>query len=114
MVDAVEFGPALIVNGQKIEELGSVESLQPRTAIGQTEDLTVLMLVINGRGQGSSMGCRGVDLRDILWEYGAVQACNLDGGSSSVMYYQGRVISSPTTSTNNENGRRLPSAFIVQ
>ncbi len=114
MVDAVEFGPALIVNGQKIEELGSVESLQPRTAIGQTEDLTALMLVINGRGQGSSMGCRGVDLRDILWEYGAVQACNLDGGSSSVMYYQGRVISSPTTSTNNENGRRLPNAFIVQ
>ncbi len=114
MVDAVEFGPALIVNGQKIEELGSVESLQPRTAIGQTEDLTVLMLVINGRGQGSSMGCRGVDLRDILWDYGAVQACNLDGGSSSVMYYQGRVISSPTTSTNNPEGRRLPNSFIVK
>lgn len=114
MVDAVEFGPALIVNGQKIEELGSVESLQPRTAIGQTEDLTVLMLVINGRGQGSSMGCRGVDLRDVLWDYGAVQACNLDGGSSSVMYYQGRVISSPTTSTNNPEGRRLPNAFIVK
>lgn len=114
MVDAVEFGPALIVNSQKIQELGAIESLQPRTAIGQTEDLTVLMLVINGRGQGNSMGCRGVDCRDILWDYGAIQACNLDGGSSSVMYYQGRVINSPTTATNNPDGRRLPNAFIVQ
>ncbi len=114
MVDAVEFGPALIVNGEKMQELSSINSLQPRTAIGQREDKTVLMLVINGRNKGGSMGSRGVDCRDILWDYGAVQASNLDGGSSSVMYYQGRVINSPTTSTGNRDGRRLPNGFIVK
>lgn len=114
MVDAVEFGPAFIVNGKKMDELDKVGSLQPRTAIGQKEDLTVLMLVVDGRYQGGSTGCRGVDCRDILWDYGAVQACNLDGGSSSVMYYQGRVINSPTTSTGNKDGRRLPNGFMVK
>ncbi len=114
MVDAVEFGPALVVNGQKMDELDRVGSLQPRTAIGQREDKTVLMLVVDGRYQGGSTGCRGIDCRDILWDYGAVQACNLDGGSSSVMYYQGRVINSPTTSTGNRDGRRLPNGFVVK
>lgn len=113
LVDAVEFGPALILNGEKLE-IDSHTSLQPRTAIGQTDDLTVLMLVINGRGQGNSLGCRAADCRDILWDYGAVQACNLDGGSSTAMAYQGRTINAPTTSTNNPDGRRLPNAFIVK
>lgn len=114
MVDAVEFGPAFIVNGKKMDELDKIGSLQPRTAIGQREDKSVLMLVVDGRYQGGSTGCRGVDCRDILWDYGAVQACNLDGGSSSVMYYQGRVINSPTTSTGNRDGRRLPNGFMVK
>lgn len=114
MVDAVEFGPAFIVNGKKMDELDKIGSLQPRTAIGQREDKSVLMLVVDGRYQGGSTGCRGVDCRDILWDYGAVQACNLDGGSSSVMYYQGRVINSPTTSTGNQDGRRLPNGFMVK
>lgn len=113
LVDAVEFGPALILNGEKLT-IDTCTSLQPRTAIGQTEDLTVLMLVINGRNQDDSMGCRAADCRDILWDYGAVQACNLDGGSSTAMVYQGRTINSPTTSTGNPDGRRLPNAFIVK
>lgn len=113
LVDAVEFGPALILNGDKLE-IGTHTSLQPRTAIGQTDDLTVLMLVINGRGKDDSLGCRAADCRDILWDYGAVQACNLDGGSSTAMVYQGRTINAPTTSSNNADGRRLPNAFIVK
>ena len=99
---------------RKSRSLVAINSLQPRTAIGQKEDKSVLMLVINGRNQGGSMGNRGVDCRDILWDYGAVQASNLDGGSSSVMYYQGRVINSPTTSTGNRDGRRLPNGFMVK
>ncbi|MBP3311711.1 MAG: phosphodiester glycosidase family protein, partial [Butyricicoccus sp.] len=53
------------------------------------------------------------DCKEILENYGAVQACNLDGGSSSVMYYNGREITHPTTASNNPKGRHLPDAFIV-
>ena len=51
-------------------------------------------------------------LDDMLERYGAVQACNLDGGSSSVMYYNGREISRPSAA-NKVNGRRLPDGFVV-
>ena len=111
--DAVEFGPALIVDGEsKLKSASSGWGLQPRTAIGQTQDKTVLMLVIDGRStrsQGATVG----DCKEILEEYGAVQACNLDGGSSSVMYYNGREITEPTTASNNPHGRKLPDAFVV-
>jgi exopolysaccharide biosynthesis protein len=109
--DAVEFRPALIVNGKNMGASGW--GVQPRTCIGQTADKTVLMLVIDGR-QTHSIGATLEQCTDILLRYGAVQASNLDGGSSSVMYYNGRVITSPTTASMNGKGRYLPDAFIVR
>ena len=47
-------------------------------------------------------------------DYGAVVAGMLDGGSSSVMVYRGREITSPTTLSQNEEGRYLPDAFLVK
>lgn len=111
--DAIEFGPALIVDGEsKLKSASSGWGLQPRTAIGQASDKTVLMLVIDGRSTRSAGATVG-DCKEILENYGAVQACNLDGGSSSVMYYNGREITHPTTASNNPKGRHLPDAFIV-
>jgi exopolysaccharide biosynthesis protein len=49
------------------------------------------MLVIDGR-QLASLGATFTDLAEIMIEYGAVNACNLDGGSSSLMYYNGEYI----------------------
>ena len=49
-----------------------------------------------------------------MGEYGAYQASMLDGGSSSVMVYKGREITSPTTLSQNEEGRTLPDAFLVK
>ena len=93
MVDAVEFGPALIVNGQKIEELGSINSLQPRTAIGQKKDKSVLMLVINGRNQGGSMEAAAwtavifygimARYRHVIWTAGLPLSCITRGASST-------------------------------
>lgn len=114
LVDAIEFGPALLVNGENMMRYANTGfGLQPRTAIGQAEDRTVLMLVIDGR-QAHSQGATIETCKDILERYGAVQACNLDGGSSSVMYYNGRVITKPSTSSGNPDGRMLPNAFIVK
>lgn len=111
--NAIEFGPALIVDGEsKLKSASSGWGLQPRTAIGQTKDKTVLMLVIDGRSARSTGATVG-DCKEILEKYGAIQASNLDGGSSSVMYYNGREITNPTTASNNPHGRKLPDAFVV-
>lgn len=113
LYNAIEFGPALIVDGQSmLKSASSGWGLQPRTAIGQTNDKTILMLVIDGRSTRSTGATVG-DCKDILEKYGAVQATNLDGGSSSVMYYNGREITHPTTASDNPSGRKLPNAFVI-
>ena len=85
IVNAVSFGPILIVNGDPVEPPTS--SVNPRTAIGQRADGAILMLVIDGR-QVHSIGATYADMIDIMLDYGAINACNMDGGSSTVMYYE--------------------------
>ena len=80
------FGPVLISNGEPCEI--NTSGVNPRTAIGQRSDGAILMLVIDGR-QVISMGATMQDLIDIMLDYGAVNACNLDGGSSTLMWYEG-------------------------
>lgn len=78
------FGPVLISNGEPCDI--NISGVNPRTAIGQRSDGAVLLLVIDGR-QVISMGATHQDLIDIMMDYGAVNACNLDGGSSTLMYW---------------------------
>ncbi|MDP4153620.1 MAG: phosphodiester glycosidase family protein [Bacillota bacterium] len=109
--DAVSFGPTLIKNGKAAIIKGNGGwGIAPRTAIGQTADGTVLMLVIDGR-QASSIGASLKDVMNIMQEYGAVNAANLDGGSSTTMYYQGKVINSPCFKTGL---RPVATAFVVK
>ena len=67
----------------------------PRTAIGQKKDGTVLFLVIDGRQPGYSIGATLRDVQDILFEKGCYIAANLDGGSSSTLYLNGKVVNKP-------------------
>jgi exopolysaccharide biosynthesis protein len=108
--DAVSFGPALVVNGEPSQFEGVSSGLNPRTAIGQRADGAVLMLVIDGR-QVNSLGASMADLVDIMVRYGAVNACNLDGGSSSNMVYEGEILNDGVAVTGS---RRIPTAFVVQ
>ncbi len=108
--DAITFGPALIVNGEPAAIKGESSGLNPRTAIGQRKDGAVLMLVIDGR-QASSLGATYSDLISIMLEYGAVNAINMDGGSSSLMYYKGEYLNSGVVLTGS---RKMPTAFIVR
>lgn len=108
--DAVTFGPALIINGQAAAIKGTGSGLNPRTAIGQRSDGAVLMLVIDGR-QANSLGASYADLIKVMQRFGAVNAANLDGGSSSLMLYKGASVSNPANLINN---RSLPTAFIVK
>ncbi|MBR1496483.1 MAG: phosphodiester glycosidase family protein [Oscillospiraceae bacterium] len=108
---ACSFGPALIVNGEA--QTGSVittSGMNPRTAIGQRDDGAVLLLVVDGR-QITSLGATYEDLISIMLAHGAVNAANLDGGSSSQMIYQGEAknINASVIGT-----RPLPTAFLVR
>ena len=108
--DAVAFGPTLIVNGEPAEVVGSGGGLNPRTAIGQRADGSVLILVVDGR-QAHSLGASYKDLIDVMMQYGAVNAANLDGGSSSLMVYEGEII---TTCASLYGSRKIPTAFLVK
>lgn len=107
--DAVSFGPALIVNGVAANYSGVGGGLNPRTAIGQRADGAVLMLAIEGR-RSTSMGATMADLIDIMVEYGAVNAFNLDGGMSSSMVYNGEEI---VDNANIRGDRAIPTAWVV-
>ena len=58
-----------------------------RTAIGQRQDGTIIMVVTDGRS-ASSIGATHNDIIDVMREFGAVTAGMLDGGSSAMMYYR--------------------------
>ncbi|MDE6529526.1 MAG: phosphodiester glycosidase family protein, partial [Lachnospiraceae bacterium] len=108
--DAVSFGPALIINGKSAGYSGIGSGLNPRTVIGQREDGAILFLVIEGR-QTSSMGASMSDLIEVMLEYGAVNAYNLDGGMSSSMVYEGEEIINNCV---HGYARRIPTAFVVE
>ena len=107
---AASFGPVIIINGQPTITYGDGGyGIQPRTAIGQTKDGAILMLVIDGR-QTSSLGGTMRNVQDILLNYGAYNAFNLDGGASTTMVYNGKVINSPSDILGE---RYVPNAFII-
>lgn len=102
----VSFGPVLISNGEPAKLTSGVN---PRTAIGQRSDGAILMLVIDGR-QVISLGATYQDLIDVFMEYGAVNACNLDGGSSTLMWYDGGYINNCASVVGI---RPVPTTFLV-
>ncbi len=93
-VYGVSFGPALVVEGEPRHT--ESRDLHPRTAVGQLECGSLLFIVIDGRQPGWSRGITINDLRDLFIERGAVNAYNLDGGGSSAMIYEGRVLNRPS------------------
>lgn len=102
-----DLGPVLIKDGERQQVPTS--GINPRTAIGQAADGTVIMIAIEGR-MVDSLGATSMDLIKIFEEYGAVNAANLDGGSSSGLYYEGERI---TRSSSVIGDRPLPTAIVV-
>ena len=111
VVEGISFGPALIVNGEKMITRGDGGwGVGPRTAIGQRADGAVMMLVIDGR-QVHSMGATYADCMNIMLDHGAVNAINMDGGSSTSMYYNGAYVNKSSAKT---GPRELPTAFLFK
>ena len=121
--DGCCFGPVLIMNGEVNMEAYNMNSgFNPRTAIGQRADGAVIFVCVDGR-QAGSIGGTYADVIDIMVEYGAVNACNMDGGSSSIMYYRdtygrygeaGQVQRINSYSLLQSEPRRMPNYLLVK
>ncbi|NCB73490.1 MAG: phosphodiester glycosidase family protein [Clostridia bacterium] len=105
---AVSFGPTLIVNGTPCGGMSS--GVNPRTAIGQRADGAVLLLVVDGR-QVDSLGATFDDLANIMLDYGAVNAANLDGGSSTLMIYNDQILN---VCASISGPREIPTSFLIR
>ena len=121
--DGCCFGPVLVRNGVINSAVYNTNSgYNPRTAIGQRADGAVILLCIDGR-QAGSLGGTYADIINIMVEYEAVNACNLDGGSSTVMLYRdtqglygpaGQVQMINNYSLLQEKPRKMPTFIMVR
>ena len=113
VVEAVEFGPNLIVNGKTAKIHGDGGwGTAPRSVIAQRKDGVVLFLIIEGRLPGYSTGATMNDVIDILLRYKAYNAANLDGGASSTMSIEGKLWNRPSAG-GEYGGRTVSNAWIV-
>lgn len=121
--DGCCFGPVLLMNSEvNMEAYNNNSGWNPRTAIGQRADGAVIFVCIDGRQVGSPGGTYA-DIINIMVEYGAVNACNMDGGSSSVMMYRdvhgklgnaGEVHMINNYSLLQSEPRRMPNFWMVR
>ena len=122
--DGCCFGPVLLMNGEvNLEAYNDKSGMNPRTAIGQRSDGTVIVVCADGRQVGS-LGATYADMINVMQEYGAVNACNMDGGSSSIMMYRDvngklgtasqEAIFATTPSLIQSQPRRMPNFWLVR
>ncbi|MDP4126450.1 MAG: phosphodiester glycosidase family protein [Bacillota bacterium] len=108
--EAVTFEPNLIVDGKSVITGDGGWGIAPRTGIGQTADGTVIFVVIDGRQPTWSIGATLRDLMNVFEDYNAVNAVNLDGGSSSELVYNDKVVNKLWDIFGE---RYIPTAFVV-
>lgn len=107
-------GPYLLKEGEiyvdaAVQKLTSITGRNPRTAIGYTRDNIMIMVTVDGRKEGSS-GVTLNELARIMKDLGCYEAINLDGGSSTVMYVDGNILSG----SNLKNSASISNALIVR
>ena len=103
------YGPILVVNGRPMDDATLKSGLNPRTAIGQRSDGAILLMVIDGR-RATSLGATYKDLAEQMLAFGAVNAGNLDGGSSSLMWMNGEYLNNTAAVIGI---RPIPTSFLV-
>jgi exopolysaccharide biosynthesis protein len=107
--DAMEFTPALITNGKKLNP-GIWTSQNPRACIGQSNRGEILMLCVEGRSL-SSPGCSVEICADVLLQHDCITAMNCDGGTTAIMWYRGEPVMRCSNSAIPQ-GRYLPNAWV--
>ena len=107
--DAMAFNYALVQDGAAVQNKNVKVAYTTRTALGQDADGRVLMLVIKGR-EPDSLGATLDELTEIMLQFGAVNAANLDGGTSTCLYLNGESIYS---GFRLDCSRSIPTAFLI-
>jgi exopolysaccharide biosynthesis protein len=118
MVEDIIAGvPQLIKNGKieitwEQEKIGKdfVETRHPRTAVAKLKDGKFLMITVDGRQPNVSVGMNLYELAEMLLEFGAVEAMNLDGGGSTTMFVKDRLVNIPSDKTGE---RPVSDAILV-
>ena len=106
-------GPYLVKNGEVFvdmtaQKLQSIGGRNPRTAIGYTKDNDLILITADGR-EGSSIGLTLVELAALMKSLGCINAINLDGGGSTVMYIKGQIVNRPA----QNGGIALSNALVI-
>ena len=103
VVNLLAFGPSVVENGEIVvdtnSEVGQSMASNPRTAIGIIDENHYIIVVSDGR-TSKSQGLSLYELAEVMKSYGVKTAYNLDGGGSSTLYFNGKVINKPTTNGN--------------
>ena len=114
--NVLSFGPALLIDGEIAvdagDEVGRAKASNPRTAIGIVDELHYLFVVSDGRTSASE-GLSLLELAQVLQELGAKTAYNLDGGGSSTMVFQGKVVNNPTSNGRNISERSVSDIVCI-
>ncbi|GMA61697.1 phosphodiester glycosidase family protein [Alicyclobacillus fastidiosus] len=106
--EALSFGPVLVMNGKPVQTAD--QGYNPRSAIGQTSDGKVILIVTDGRGQFGHLGASLADMTALMLKYNAVIAADLDGGSSTTMVYNNQLVNTPVDLT---GARSVATSFVV-
>ena len=115
-VQTLSFGPALVQNGKvsvgENEEVGQAMASNPRTAIGIIDENHYVFVVSDGRTSESS-GLSLKELAEFMDGLGVETAYNLDGGGSSTMYFNGKVVNNPTTGGSTTRERSVSDIVYI-
>lgn len=118
MVDDIVAGVPQLIKSGKIditwerEKVSKefVETRHPRTAVARTEDGKFMMITVDGRQPGVSVGMSLYELANYLLSLGVTDALNLDGGGSTTMFLDGKVVNTPS---DKEGERKVGDAILV-
>ena len=116
VVNLFAFGPSLVENGEisvdQNTEVRQAMTKNPRTAIGIVDKNHYILVVSDGR-TNESEGLSLYELAEVLKEYGATTAYNLDGGGSSTMYFNGNIVNNPTTNGHSISEREVSDIVYI-
>jgi len=106
-------GPYLVKDNEiyvdmTAQKLGAIGGRNPRSAIGYTKDNNLVLVAVDGR-EGSSIGMTLMELARFMKQAGCINAINLDGGGSTVMYVNGQVVNNPA----QKGGIPLSNAIVL-
>jgi len=103
--DAIGGGPVLVRSGRPVYsaneafETSLLAPRHPRTAVGQTADGRILLVAVDGRQSGYSVGMTTFEMAQTLVRLGAVRGMQLDGGGSTTLAFDGTILNRPSDKT---------------